>query len=344
MLLMKNLFQTALLLIIFFIIGWLAKDYLYKLNSEKDSGMLFDKVKKETPLDKYTIENLSKINIEPGTLEISTKLEENADYISYLFQFSFSPNLDTNKIKATTGQINIPTFQKADGEFPIILMLRGYVDQELYKTGMGTKRASEEFAKNGFITVAPDFLGYAGSDEEADNIFETRFQTYVTVLSLIESLDQIDSWDGKNIFLWGHSNGGQIAITVLEIIGRPYPTTLWAPVSKPFPYSILYYTDEAEDKGKLIRNELAKFENTYDAKLYSLDNYFDRINSPIQIHQGTNDDAVPVSWSNSLVKNLRKSDTEVTYHLNPGADHNMIPSWNTTVNRDILFFNKHLSL
>ena len=35
---------------------------------------------------------------------------------------------------------------------------------------------------------------------------------------------------------------------------------LWAPVSKPFPYNILYYTDEAEDRGKWLRGEIAKFE------------------------------------------------------------------------------------
>ena len=220
-------------------------------------------------------------------------------------------------------------------------MVRGYVDQEIYETGDGTRKAAARFAENGFITVAPDFLGYAQSDPEAQNIFESRFQTYTTVLSLLKSLDQIDKWDGKNIFIWGHSNGGQIALIVLEITTNKYPTTLWAPVSKPFPYSILYYTDEAEDKGKLIRRELAKFEELYDVELFSLDNYLDRIQAPLQIHQGTNDNAVPGGWSDGLVGKLEKLEKDIIYYKYP-ANHNMVPAWNIVVNRDVSFFIKYL--
>ncbi len=58
-----------------------------------------------------------------------------------------------------TGRLTIPV---GEGKFPIILMLRGYVDQEIYETGIGTKNAANYFSANGYITVAPDFLGYAG--------------------------------------------------------------------------------------------------------------------------------------------------------------------------------------
>jgi len=297
------------------------------------------------PLEIYTIDNLAQADIKTGNFELGDEIDSISVYKSYNFKFLFYPNPEKSYKKKTTGLINIPTAGK---KMPIIIMLRGYVDQEIYKTGMGTVRASEIFAENGFITVAPDFLGYAGSDKEAENIFESRFQTYVTTLSLIKSLYQIDKWDDTNIFLWGHSNGGQIALTVLEISEKDYPTSLWAPVSKPFPYSVLYYTDEAEDRGKLIRAELAKFENDYDVELYSLDNYFKRINAPIQIHQGTADDAVSINWTNSLYQtllDLNPSNGEASLDLNfftyPGADHNMRPSWDTVVKRDLDFFRKN---
>src|SRR5690606_21512717 len=137
------------------------------------------------------------------------------------------------------------------------------------------------------ITIAPDFLGYAGSDENAANIFESRFQTYTLAISLINSIGNSSftkmtnqEWNKEDVFIWAHSNGGQIALTTLEATGKAYPTTLWAPVSKSFPYSVLYYTDEAEDKGKFIRHELAKFEDLYDTDKYSLDNYFELVKAP----------------------------------------------------------------
>jgi len=299
---------------------------------------------KPRPLDKYSIENLSKIEVVPSKVEVGDAINEDKDFSSYLFSFKFDPSGASSdqvpKLKKTTGLINIPS---GKGPFPIVLMLRGYVDQKLYKTGDGTKRAGEYFAKNGFMTVAPDFLGYAGSDKESDNIFESRFQTYTTALALLKSLNSLENWDKENIFIWGHSNGGQVALTILEITGSKYPTALWAPVSKPFPYSILYYTDESDDGGKLIRGELAKFEDQYDTDLYSISKYFNNIKAPVQLHQGTADDAVQKVWSDNLYKILKSQDLEVEYYVYPGADHNLQPSWNTVVLKDLNFFNKHLT-
>ena len=313
-------------------------------------------VVKETarPLDKYTIENLSKRKPAGGEVKIEKTLEENKDFVSYLFSF-------TTEGKKVTGQMNVPVLSL---KYPLILMIRGYVDQKIYQTGVGTKRPAEVFAKNGFITIAPDFLGYGDSNKEASDIFETRFQTYTTVLDLIESIKQPHfaevndpeaqtrratrgAWNQKDIFLWAHSNGGQIALTVLEITGATYPTVLWAPVSKPFPYSILYYVDESEDGGKLIRRELAKFEETYDTDLYSIHKYFDRVLAPVQINQGINDTAVPKSWSDNLYKNLsaRKqpsSEQTTDYFSYPGADHNLTPGWNLAITRNLEFFQKNL--
>ena len=50
---------------------------------------------------------------------------------------------------------------------------------------------------------------------ESSDIFESRFQTYTTVLTLAKSLDSLEKWDQKNIFIWAHSNGGQIVLTFL---------------------------------------------------------------------------------------------------------------------------------
>jgi dipeptidyl aminopeptidase/acylaminoacyl peptidase len=335
---MKKVIVLILFSLTFFLLGWFSRTYILQTKPEIN----FNNTVKNKPLEKYSIENLSSANINIGLFKIANSIKESDNFNSYEFEFSFNPSLIGNINKTTTGQINIP---KRSNKYPLVIMLRGYIDQKLYKTGDGTRNASTFFAENGFITIAPDFLGYANSDKEADDIFEARFQTYTTVLSLIKSLDKTsfqklveNKWDGRNIFIWGHSNGGQIALTILEITQLDIPTTLWAPVSKPFPYSILYYTDESEDGGKLIRRELAKFEDIYDTDKYSITEYFDRIKSPIQIHQGTSDDAVPVSWSNSLYQTLLNLNLEVNYYRYPDTNHNMKPNWNKAIEKDVEFF------
>ncbi|MBI1864107.1 alpha/beta hydrolase [Candidatus Woesebacteria bacterium] len=299
---------------------------------------------KETPkpaertMDKYSIENLAKIQIPKGEIKVEKTLQENPTYTSYLFTHNFDPTLENKNEASISGQLNVP---KESSNFPVIVMVRGYVDKEIYQTGVGTQHAGEFFAQNGFITIAPDFLGYGTSSPESKDVLESRFQTYTTVLSILESLSSVQKWDQKNVFIWAHSNGGQIALTTLTITGKSYPTVLWAPVSKPFPYSILYYTDELPDEGKYLRAQIAKFENLYNVNLYSFDKYLDRIKAPIQVEQGTTDDAVPVKWTNDLVKRLKDKEVDVKYNTYEGSDHNLTPAWNEVVYKDILFFHNN---
>jgi len=325
-------------------LGWWGND-LYKSSLDTYPDPI--SIIKQKPLEKYSIENLSKAIIPNVSIHINELLVEDLKFNSYLFDFSFDPTLSGKEEKKVTGLINIPQNKNSKDEvFPIVVLVRGYVDQTIYTTGVGTKRVGEYLSTNGYITVSPDFLGYAGSDKESENIFESRFQTYTTLLTLLSSIDKTNfpNWDGKNIFIWGHSNGGQIALTVLEITGATYPTVLWAPVTKPFPYSVLYYTDESDDHGKLIRRELAKFESDYDVYKYSLTNYLDSIKAPISVFQGTNDDAVPVDWSDSFTKRLKELDINFSYLVYPKADHNMNPVWGDVIIKTLKVFNDLLEV
>lgn len=282
----------------------------------------------EKPLEKYSIERLGQRQPTKSAIVLDEAVATTSAYTAYRFHY-------TSDGKKVTGLAHIPN---GAGRFPVIVQLRGYVERDIYASGVGTRRSAEVFSKNGFISLAPDFLGYGGSDMPSSDVFEERFQTYTATLDLLASIESFPVADSKKVGMWGHSNGGQIALTILEITNMPYPTTLWAPVTKPFPYSILYYTDEADDKGKALRKKLADFEKNYDVELYSLPNFADRIHAPMQLHQGTADDAVPVKWSDDFVALLKGKNKDIEYFVYAGADHNLSPSWNTVVSRDIAFF------
>ena len=310
------------------------------IRTQKPAGIVKEVI--DRSLDKYALDNLAKSDIGEANLQIEKELKVYPNFTSNEFILEFSPNLDKKTMKKVSGMINIPHTERGNGKYPVIVMLRGFVSPADYFIGNGTINAAIFFANNGFITVSPDFLGFGDSDSEPENIFEARFQTYTTTLALLKSIKSLNGWNQKDIFIWGHSNGGQIALTTLEVTGASYPTVLWAPVSVSFPFSILYFTDEADDKGKFLRQELAKFEEVYDTELYSLTNYLGRVKAPIQLNQGSMDTAVPMSWSNSLAEALEKLDQEVRYTKYPGADHAMAPLWNTVIQQDLEFFEKNL--
>lgn len=287
------------------------------------------------PLLDYTFKHLRNSASQASTIHIEEVMEESEQFNSYLISY-------TTRGKRVTGQLNVPQTATPSGGFPVIVMLRGWVDPSWYQTGIGTEHGAGVLAQNNFVTISPDFLGYGGSDNPDPNVFAARVHKPKTVLDLLSSLQSLSFINPDRIGIWGHSNGGQIALSVLEITGKSYPTTLWAPVSKGFPYNILYYTDEYDDGGKALRQELARFEQDYDVFDFSIDRYWDWIQAPILLHQGTADDAVPVEWSAELAQTLKDLDVDLTFHTYPGADHNMVGSWDTVISRDIEFFTQHL--
>lgn len=338
---MNNYFKTIKTLIISLVLvslGWWSSDtYKNYLNQNTDLPAW----NKPKPLEKYTIENLSKAEIKPTLIKIEKDLEQTDKISSHIFSFEFDPTLQDKTNKKVTGLINLPIKSSLS---PVVILIRGYVDQSIYESGVGTKRVGEYLSENGYITLAPDYLGYAGSDSESGNIFETRFQTYTTTLILLKSItkENLPQWDGENIFIWAHSNGGQIALTTLTVTNDDYPTVLWAPVTESFPYSILFYTNESEDGGKFIRKELAKFESDYDVDKFTFTKYLDKINAPIEYHLGTNDDAISLEWRDSFLKKMKKLDKEINRYSYIGADHNMNPKWDEAVSQTLSFFNSKL--
>ncbi|MBD3250150.1 MAG: hypothetical protein GF381_01085 [Candidatus Pacebacteria bacterium] len=324
----------------------------------------------ELPLLKYTIPNLKRYNFQTSQIKIGQYLDESDSHWAVSFSY-------LTQGKKVSGVINFPK-DPPENKLPVIVMLRGWVPQENYYPGLGTKNAAAYFAKNGFVTFAPDFLSYGQSDPEPENSWEARFIKPIQVIELIKTIKQeseikVDlkevqtklTLSPEQLGLWGHSNGGQIALTVLEVLSEPIPTSLWAPVTAPFPYSILFFSDEHPDEGKQMRAWLAQLEQDYDVLEFSLTQYLTELTGPIQIHHGTADDAALISWSDEfrdsveLENERREKEHEemgeigeasltglepinLTYYRYPGADHNLKPNWSQVVTRDVQFFNNWL--
>lgn len=324
--------------------------FSYKSLQKSKSGLQSAPIQK--PLLVYTFDTLRKTEFPRNQIRLDRPYSETAASTAQIFYFNTPKRPGEKEMDRISGVVNIP---KKPGKYPIIVLLRGYVPEDIYKPGVGTQHVGETLAAHGYITLSPDFLGFGESSPAAKDTFEARFQTYTTALTLLSSLSTLNeelsaSYSGtitadlSRIGMWGHSNGGHIALSVLAISGKKYPTVLWAPVSKSFPYSILYYSDDVPDHGKALRAVLANFERDYNADLFSPLNYYSQIKASLSIHQGVNDEAVPQQWSQDLVSILKKSKVDVSYQTYQG-DHNMLPSaWSEAVRNSVTFFDKQFEL
>lgn len=283
----------------------------------------------------YSFDYLQEREYFQSEIKLEEVLEEQDTFTSYLFSFAS----DGRRI---TGMANIP---KRKGKLPVAILLRGWVDEEIYQTGMGSEKMADFLAKNGFLTLAPDFLGYGGSDPAFSDMLLTRFFRPITVISLLNSLESLPQAELDKVVIWSHSNGGQIALSVLEITGKNIPTSLWTPVSAPFPESVLYYADEMEDKGEKLRKVIAEFEKEYDVLKYSIATYLDQIKAPLIIHQGMADEAIPLEWTDELLSQLKDLGKEMTYYQYSEEDHNFTRGSAPQVRkRDLEFFKKNLGI
>lgn len=301
---------------------------------------------KPTPISyaAYSFETLAQKQIEPSQIEIGDLIKAEPEFNAYFFFYQCEG-------QRISGQLNLP---KKGNSLPVLIMLRGYADKEIYFTGLGTRKAAGFFAQNGFLTLAPDFLGFGQSDSETSDILLNRFKRPLEVLSLLASITNLNQAleakglavrvDPEQIFLWGHSNGGQIAISVLEISRRPIPTVLWAPVSQAFPESVLQYTSELDDNGKIVIEAINSFRQGNDPGQFSITNYFGQIQAPLQIHQGTGDKSVLETQTQDFYQTLKSLGKQVKLYLYPKDNHNLARNWDKVIKRDLAFFQKYLKI
>ncbi|MBT7766784.1 MAG: hypothetical protein HN730_06475 [Bdellovibrionales bacterium] len=353
-------FATLITATIVLPIGWLLGDSFGLSFIAQENNLIspfVDQAKeKRLPLLKYGIEDLQNYDFQPSSIVVKEIIGGTADYSSYLFSYQ---TLE----KTMTGQLNVPSTAQPEDGYPVVIMLRGWVPAETYTTGAGTKSAAAVFAENGYVTLAPDFFGFGGSDIESTDTWEARFQKPISVVELLKTINnnpriKIDeeniklSNESDDKHIWAHSNGGQVALTALEISGESIKTTLWAPVTAPFPYSILFFSDEHDDEGSEMRKWLSLFEESYDVSDFTMTQHLNQLQGSIQIHQGTSDDAVPVAWNDEFVEkieleNEKRSEStdsakldpiEINYFKYSGTNHNLQPGWNTAIQRDLVFF------
>ena len=307
--------------------GYMAAYNFENLKKRENKAAKIEIVEEDKTLDEAR-KNLIKVYTKEG-------IKKENNFTSYVITFESNG-------KKISGMMNVP-MTPMSYKLSAIIMIRGFAESAGYFVGSGSWKAADELARNGFVTVSLDFLGYGMSDGESKDILEARFEKPVSVLDLIESVKALDYVDSTKIGIWSHSNGGQIALSVLEITGQDYPTVLWAPMTNPFPQSVLETMDDSEG-GKIVKQKIADFEEDYDSKLYSIDNFYEWIKAPILIHQGTADVWCKVKWQQDLQSRLKKLGKEVRLDIRQDNDHNLKQSWDEVIKMDIEFFREKFGI
>lgn len=250
--------------------------------------------------------------------------------------------------------MNVPNRPKPQNGFPVLILNHGYINPANYDTFNSYKGITDYFSSNGYLVIKPDYRGNGKSETDTTSLM--RFAYPVDVMNLISSLDSVKEADLDKIFLWSHSMGGEVSLTVLEIAGKKpelagkiKAASFWAPVTdpakwfskshlpqlpeariSPFPYQKTFEILGTPDKNPNLWESLSPL------------NYLSDITTKIQLSHGTADKSVPYSWSvelNDKLKTLGKNITFFTYENN---DHNLSANQYQALQRDLEFFDSNL--
>ena len=272
-------------------------------------------------------------------------------------QYAFNVTYTSMNL-TVSARLSIPAIETQNIK-GIVIMLRGHQYPGGYYTGKGTENPAKGYLQRGWAVIAPDFFGFGSSSPTPTPEELHQFYSTVNAVELYKSLEQPDfrfaasipnssriTLPGtfKKIVLWSHSNGGQVALHFLEIIHKPVPTVLWAPVSLSYPDSLAHYSRNPEWADR--------FKNEYPAEDFSLIANLNRIapGTPILLEQGDKDYGVPKEWNDALARAIKTENAQrekagtgiiqLEYKIYTNANHNLNPYWRTILPRDVEFWEK----
>lgn len=278
-----------------------------------------------------------------SNIEIENRVFISNNYTSFIISY-FSDGL---KLYAL---MNIPKSKKPDEGYPVLILNHGYINPKEYSTVSSYEKIDDYFSNLGFLVIKPDYRGHGISEGDESGLM--RFAYPIDVLNLIFSIDSIPEANKNNIYLFGHSMGGEITLKILEITGkneelskRIKAAVIWSPVSDtirwfnkrnvavlpeatitPFPYQKTFAILGTPEKNPNLWKSLSPFY------------YLKEINKPLLIIHGTNDKTVPYEWSLELYENLISYNKNAKIIIYPENDHNLTQSWNQAIENSTKFY------
>jgi len=260
-------------------------------------------------LPAYAIESLRARSYTGGRLVLGARLGGTAAYTTWRITWPSQGG-------TMTGEADIPP---GPGPFPVAVVDHGYIPPALYREGQDSTKYADAYAAAGFLTVAPDYPGYAGSAPPEPDLVPIEAEA-VADMDLIGSLPTLPQADPGRVALAGHSNGGGVAELVMVVDPRVRSVVLYAPVS----------TDMADNARRWWIHHPgatgplgAPDADPPGYALISPRNHLRAGGPPVLVLQGEADEQIPAAWTEATVFALRAAGVTTRLVSFPGATHNL---------------------
>ena len=261
-------------------------------------------------LPPYYIESLRARPYPGGKLQLGAEMFRGAGFTKYYMSWPSGG-------QSMTGTISLPD---GNGPFPVVVVNHGFIPPDRYWIGQDSGIFGDPMAGHGFISVAPNWPGYAGSGSAPADLPQIVGEL-VTALDLVSSLNSLAQADMGKIAFVGHSNGGGISQLAMVVDPRVKAVVLHGPVSSDMADNARkWWLQRPESLGGLG----APDSNPEGYRHLSPRNYFEPGQPPVLILQGTVDHTIPAEWTNVTYAALQQKGIESRLTWFDGADHDFV--------------------
>jgi len=302
----------------------------------------------EVSLHSLAIESLRDREYPGSDIVIEQELNRGGNYSRYIASYKS----DGLKI---FGLLTIPNGQIPAGGWPAIIFNHGYIPPSQYVTSQRYEAYLDGFAKSGYVVFKSDYRGHGNSEGSATgNYFSPGYA--VDVANAVSSIKKYKDVNPEKIGMWGHSMGGNLAMKNLVLSDDIKAVVIWAGVVGSYEDILNNWSRarswqmasaEHRHQGPSRQNFLDEFgeyeENPNFWKSIDPYTYLDDIDTPVQLHHGTGDTHVPLSFSEGFKRALEKEGKSVELYIYDGADHNLSGAvFGQAMARSVEFFDKYL--
>ena len=268
----------------------------------------------------FAIEALRARDYRAGDIRLHRALNQRPSYSTYAMTYRSDELL-------LTGVATIP---KRAGPHPVVVLNHGFTLPVQYRSGDGTRAMAAELSQRGFITLASDYRGLGGSEDDTGMNLGARLDFAIDVLNLVASIPSLPDARHERVGMWGHSLGCDLALRAAEVDARVQPVGMWAPLSAWAEDLVDYYRLPTLKSSQDLRHAI------------SPGNFLEYVIGPVTIHQGAADLAVKPHWAQRLHAALGEAGVESELTIHPGVGHYLTRNARRAVTATADFFEREL--
>jgi uncharacterized protein len=248
--------------------------------------------------------------------------------------------------------LTVPDGEMPEGGWPGIVFNHGYIPPTVYKTTERYIAYVDNLARSGYVVFRIDYRGHDRSEGQPNGAYGDPGYTH-DVMNAVTSLKNSPYVNPEKIGMWGHSMGGYLTLRAMVISPDVKAGVIWAGVVASYPDLLERWRRPGVSAAatpppgvRRWRDWMGEYgdpqQNPNFWREVSSNSFVGEISGPVQLHHGTEDESVPLVFSELLSAELQAAGKPVELYVYPGDNHNISNYFTSAMGRTIEFFNAHL--